>query len=130
MRKYKTLSCEPSPGGVLDGNESEGPPLVLGLVYNKHRTETCSYWFDLLMTEPDGPAPACVLLTQRKMLSAGVPRSELALAAGEQDSSLRSGNLQLQKFLSQSKSTAASKAQFGRSSRPVLSSREEPSLGH
>lgn len=51
MRKHKTLSCEPSPGRVLDGNESEGPPLVLELVYNKHPTETCFYWFDLLITE-------------------------------------------------------------------------------
>lgn len=51
MRKYKTLSCEPSPGGVLDGNESEGPSLVLELVNNKRSTETCSYWFDVFITE-------------------------------------------------------------------------------
>lgn len=35
----------------MDGNESEGPSLVLELVNNKHPTETCSYWFDLFITE-------------------------------------------------------------------------------
>lgn len=66
-----------------------------------------------------GPAPPCVLLTQRKTLSASLLRSELALATGEQDSSLRFGNMQLQKFSLRSKGMAASKAQFGHSYRLI-----------
>lgn len=116
MRKYKTLLCEPSTGGVLDGNESEGPSLVLEEVYNQHPTETCFYWFDLLIRE------LCLLLlplTQRKTLSAGPLRSELALATGEQHSSLRFGNMQLQKLSLRSKGMAVSKAQFGHSCRLI-----------
>lgn len=74
-------------------------------------------WFVNHRVVPDGPAPPRVPLTQRKTLSAGLLRSELALATGKQDSSLRFGNMQLQKFLSQV--MAASKVQFGHSSRPI-----------
>lgn len=51
MRKCKTLSREPSPGGMLGGNESEVPSPVLELVHNERPSETCFYWFDLFMAE-------------------------------------------------------------------------------
>lgn len=35
----------------MGGNESEVPSLVLEQVHNKCPTETCFYWFDLLIME-------------------------------------------------------------------------------
>lgn len=37
--------------GCRVGNESEVPSLVLELVYHECATETCSYWFDVLIVE-------------------------------------------------------------------------------
>lgn len=121
MRKYKTLSCEPSPDEVLNGNESEGPSLVLELLYTKHPTETCFYWFDLLITEQ------CRMGLLLPLSCSHGGRHSLQVFSGvnlpwQQESRTAPWDLatcSCRSFSLRSKGMAASKAQFGHSSRPV-----------
>lgn len=120
MRKYKTLSCEPSPGGVLDGNESEGPSHVLEVVCNKHPTETCFYWFDLLITERClmGCSSPCPANRGRRSLQAfsGV---NLPWQQESRTAPWDLATCSCRSFSLRSKGMAASKTQFDHSSRPV-----------